>query len=372
MKLNRIYLQNYGNYERQDLLPDSELNIFTGNNAQGKSNLLDAIYYLSRGASGRFSRDRDIIRWNADFFRITALLESGGLEQKVSVTYGKGRKEIRVDGNPVENFSCLAGVFRTVLFSPDDLFLVKGGPEYRRTFLDHQLIQTATGYDRELQNYRRILNHRNALLKLLRENQAKLDLLEVYDRQLAVSGSMLIRTRMTLLEKIRPLARRIHTRLTSGEELLEVKYQCSACTQPDSLNPPAEEEFLEILRESRNDDIRRGSTGCGPHRDDLLLEVNGTDIRTFGSQGQCRTTALSLKMTELEYLKEETGEYPVLLLDDVLSELDLQRRTSLLDTVRQSIQTFITGTGTDLLGDTLLHKARVFTIESGRISTEGS
>jgi len=372
MKLNRIYLQNYGNYERQDLLPDPELNIFTGNNAQGKSNLLDAIYYLSRGASGRFSRDRDIIRWGGDFFRITALLESAGLEQKVSITYGKGRKDIRVDGNTVENFASLAGVFRTVLFSPDDLFLVKGGPEYRRTFLDHELIQTGSGYERELQNYRRILNHRNALLKLLRENQGKMDLLEVYDRQLAVSGSRLIRIRLSMLEKLDPLARTIHSRLTNGEERLEVKYQCSACRQQDSVNPPSEEDFLDILAEARDDDIRRGSTGCGPHRDDLLLEVNGTDIRTFGSQGQCRTTALSLKMAELEYLKVETGEYPVLLLDDVLSELDLQRRTSLLDTVRQSIQTFITGTGTDLLGDTLLGKARVFTIKNGRIHTESS
>ncbi len=368
MKLERIFLQNYANYESQDYATDRMLNVLVGENAQGKTNLLDAIYYLSRGSSGRYGRDADIIRWGNGFFRLRALVRSHEMTRDITISYTQGKKAVSVDGNALRSNAQLMGVFNTVLFSPDDLAMVKGSPERRRKYLDDELMQTDPTYYGDVYRYRKILQQRNNVLKKIRAGQKEEHLLDVLDEQLAGVGMSLTRRRMDMAERIRPLARLVQRRMTAGEEELDIEYLCSSRRQPRNKGETiCEETFLELLKESRAEDVGRGFTGYGPHRDDLMTLINGADARISGSQGQQRTVALSLKIAEIEFLKAQTGEVPVLLLDDVLSELDGGRRKKLLETVSDNIQTFITCTELEHLDPQLIGRAAVSRIRQGKV-----
>lgn len=369
MYLKKLQLNNYRNYEsvQQNFLP--QINIFIGLNAQGKTNLLEAIYYLSTGKSYRPVRDFQLIKWQNDFFSLY-----GEVENKVGITNIEIKfkhlqppsKEIKINGLKIEKYADLWGCLTTVLFAPEDLDFIKGSPSERRKLLDHDISQVSPSYYIMLQKHQRLLHQRNHLLKRT-ENRKKIENeLEVWDQQYLQVSAEIILKRLEVLEKIIPLTRLMHRRLTNGQENLEIKYLLNRKSELKKNSP-----LTEILQQERDiyrqEEIYRGMTLWGPHRDDLAVTLNGHDLKSFGSQGQHRTAVLAIKLAELEFIKAETGEYPVLLLDDVLSELDIKRREHLLKTVQEkAIQCFITTTE-DLKELFCMEATKNFVINQGKL-----
>ncbi|QRN85097.1 DNA replication/repair protein RecF [Clostridia bacterium] len=366
MRITRIFIQNFTNYQAQDCSPDTKINILQGENAQGKSNFLDAIHYLSRATSYRHSKDKELIRWNNEFFRLKALIEGKEGNKKIEINYLSGKKGIFIDDMRIDTIDNFLGSFLTVIFSPEDLTLIKGSPDNRRRFLDDELLQSSHRYAKELYRYKKILLQRNNLLKKMRNGEINEELLSVYDRQMAQNGIYVLESRKDMLEKLKPLARLSHRKLTDGKEELEIIYLSSF--DPSNSNAGlTEESYIQLLKNHWKEDTLRGYTGLGPHRDDFKILINGKDAKIYGSQGQQRTVALSLKMAEIEFLKAVHGEYPVLLLDDVLSELDNSRRNCLIELVSQNIQTFITCTDVEDLKGIHPEAHRMMLVEDGKI-----
>lgn len=367
MLLEEIALSNFRNYREFRSPVGPFLNIIIGDNAQGKTNLLEAIYLAAAGKSHRTSRDQEMIRWNADFFRIALSISKSNSRLNLEILYNcQKKKQYKINGVNKNKLVELLGNFNAVLFAPEHLALVKGSPQERRNFLDGEISQTNPGYYHNLQQYSRVLHQRNNLLKTLRGQQVKPPILEVWDQQLTDLGSKIVVKRLEVLKKLNPLARLIHRKITEGMENLEISYQ-SSLLQGSQNTENLRTNFADQLKQCFQEELKRGYTLVGPHRDDLLLRVNDYDVRSYGSQGQQRTTALALKMAELEFIKSETGQYPVLLLDDVMSELDLHRRMFLLETIQDKIQTFVTATGTEFFPQKFLSKAKVFHISQGKI-----
>ncbi|MEL7567606.1 MAG: DNA replication/repair protein RecF [Dehalobacterium sp.] len=352
MKLLSLDLRNFRNYLGQKIDFNPNLNIVIGLNAQGKSNLLEAINYLSIFSSFRNARDADMIKWGQSYFFIEGLIKKQNSEYLLTLGYNVENKKIfKVNGNQRKNISDLLGVFNSVVFSPEDLNIVKTGPMARRKFLDKEMMQLFPSYYFSLIQYHKILVQRNNLLKEIRGNINKSDILEIWNYQLIDTGSKIIKKRLEVLTKLGPLARLTHRRITNGEEELDLNYESLELEQEEDLKKLSLEEIKNIfssqLQKKIKTEIYRGVSLIGPHRDDLKITINGVDARKFGSQGQQRTAALALKIAELELVKSETGEYPVLLLDDVMSELDERRRDHLLVFIGERVQTFITTTDLD-------------------------
>lgn len=350
MYLHSLVLKNFRNYCGTEICWDPGVNIIVGLNAQGKSNLLEGICYLSTASSFRGTRDGDLIRWGQQFFFLEGLVKRKTADYTVSVgVSADNRKVAKINGNQRKKLSDFFGVFNTVIFSPEDLSIVKSGPAKRRRFLDVEMVQLFPSYMYILSQYQKILFQRNNLLRERQEERKKESLLAVWDQQLSDTGSKIIKKRRELLQKLAPLARLMHRKITDGKEELDIVYE--TIIKEEDLRYLAVDKikniFLESLLKGRREEKNRGMTLVGPHRDDLKLVVNNVDVRKFGSQGQQRTTALSLKMAELELMKGETSEYPVLLLDDVMSELDDRRRKHLLNVISGRVQTFITATDGD-------------------------
>ncbi len=346
MRVNRIVLRNFRNYSHLDIDFRSNINIFIGENAQGKTNILEAIYLGSVGKSHRTSDDDDLVGWDFPDAAVDVFFTRQGVDNKIGFRLvKKQKKEVLMNEFPIKPREVL-GSLNTVLFSPEDLWLIKGAPALRRRFLDMEISQAVPAYYRHLLQYNRILNQRNNLLKKIRERKAAPELLETWDDQLAKTAAVLFNKRIESLKKMGMLANLMHRRLTASKEnLTTVYHQAGADEAAEVLTSEWFRKKFSLLRE---EDIGSGSTSVGPHRDDIILKVNGKDLRNFGSQGQQRTGILALKLAELEFLKSETGEYPVLLLDDVMSELDAQRREQLLLFIRDKIQTVITATEASL------------------------
>jgi len=355
--LDALNVRNFRNYSEQDILWHPHLNIITGLNAQGKSNLLEAIHYLSVVSSFRNSKDQEIIRWGQKYFFIEGMVRKRTGSYSLAVGYSfDNRKVIRVNGNQRKKIGQILGILNTVLFSPEDLMIVKSSPAARRKYLDGEMIQLFPSYYYDLLQYQKIIGQKNNLLKEIKEKKYKESMLDIWDMQQVEIGSKIIKKRMETLKKLVPLARLMHRKLTDGEETLEISYE--TLEEEDTIKNLYTSEikkiFEEKLVELRRAELRRGVSLIGPHRDDLKLSINSIDVRKYGSQGQQRTAALSLKMAELEMMKAETGEYPILLLDDVMSELDERRKRHLLDVVGDKVQTFITTTEVNLkLGECL-------------------
>jgi len=340
MRVNQLSLHNFRNYIDISLQFTANINVFIGPNAQGKTNLLEALYLAAMGRSHRTNTDQELIRWDQSAASVEVNYFRQDVENSLKFKFINGQnKEILSNSHsvPVKE---IIGSLNAILFSPEDLLLIKGAPVLRRRFLDNEISQANPVYYRQLLNFNRILGQRNNLLKKIREGRSKADLLSPWDEQLAKAAAIITQKRKESVKKLTMLANLHHRKLTGSKESLTVNYYMSGVDQEkiDNLH----EWYQEKLELQRRQDIITGSTSIGPHRDDLVFLVNGKNLKNFGSQGQQRTGVLALKLAELEFLKSETGEYPILLLDDVMSELDAARRSELLLFIRERVQTFIT------------------------------
>lgn len=360
MFVESIELKNYRNYSGLHMDFDPGTNVLYGDNAQGKTNVLEAVYVCATTKSHRGSRDKEIIRFSEEESHIKMNVRKDNVPCRIDMHLKKNKtKGIAINGIPIRRASELFGIVNVVFFSPEDLNIIKNGPAERRRFVDLELCQLSRLYVHALVQYNRTLTQRNRLLKELSCRPELLETLDIWDLQLASFGKELIQSRREFAGQLNEMIKDIHRHLSGGREELEIRYE-----------PNVEEEGLEpALKKGRESDIRQKTTLAGPHRDDLSFIVNGIDIRRFGSQGQQRTAALSLKMAEIELVKKMAGDYPILLLDDVLSELDSGRQEQLLSGIRH-IQTIITCTGLDDLVSRSFHMDRVFQIANGTVKEE--
>lgn len=362
MYVKSVNLINFRNYDNIKINLSPRLNLFLGKNAQGKTNLLESIYIAAIGKSYRVSKDRDLINFRKDKAYIGVEAETSRGNRFVEFKFQRDAKKIvRINKLELNKMSELSGNINVVIFAPEDLNLVKSGPSERRAFLDTEISQIKPRYRHNLGKYGKILFQRNKLLKSRR--RLSVDQLEPWDMQLADIGSEIMLERMGFIDNLSLISKDIHGKITGGKETLEVGYRPSFPVDKASKSE-IEEEYYRYLKSSRARDMDRGVTEYGPHKDDMEIELNGVSCRTFGSQGQQRTSALSLKLAEVELIKGEVGEYPVLLLDDVLSELDSDRRKYLVSTF-EKVQTIITSTDdVDLIDN---QAKQVFRIEDGGI-----
>lgn len=361
MRLVSLSLRRYRNYARLQLDVGSSLNVFLGRNAQGKTNLLEAVAVLALSTSPRAHRESELIMAGAADAVIEAVVESAGrrieLEIKLTRQAERTLKAIRVDGLARRAVD-LPGEIRVTLFWPEDLSLVKGGPDHRRRFLNEMLVQVVAGHGRQLAGYRRVLEQRNHLLKRIAAGNDEAQSLLVWNEKLVELAESIAQVRREAVAELAPLASACHRAISGGEEM-SVSYQ----------GPPA--DLAEALRNCLAEDLRRGVTSLGPHRDDLLVTIEGRDARSFASQGQQRTAVVSLKLAESDLMAGRSGERPILLLDDVLSELDLGRRGALLERVGDSGQVIVTSVEADPFPAALMETASVYSIREGRVENCG-
>ncbi len=366
MYVESIKLINFRNYINLDIKLNKNLNIFLGPNAQGKTNLLESIYISSTGKSYRTSRDKELINMKKEVGYIGLSVVKDEFKKYIEIKFEKDKnKRIRVNKVEIDKLSELIGQINVVIFSPEDLNLVKGGPSERRGFLDNELSQIRPRYKFNLNQYNKILFQRNNLLKRARYNKSCLKTIDIWDKQLIDVGVPIIRDRIEFIEKLSVISTDIHKKLTESDEILIVKYLSSFNIKSESKDH-IRKNFEMALSENLNRDIEKGSTSFGPHKDDMELFINDISCRIYGSQGQQRTTALSLKLAEVDLIKDEIGEYPILLLDDVLSELDIDRRKSLINTFKD-VQTIITTTDDIEMADMDPDSKSVFLINDGKM-----
>lgn len=342
MQIKNLTLTNFRNYSNQSVELNEGLNIIIGKNAQGKTNLLESIFLCAIGKSPRSSKDKELIKWNTDFAKISLNIAKKLGNSSIDLyLFSNQNKAIKIDKIGIKKIGQLLGTFNAIYFSPDELKLIKESPEERRRFMDIDLSQFDKNYFYALNNYNQILQQRNKLLKTPDINTIK-DTLPIWDEQLSNYGATIIKSRLKLIENLKISAKKIHKYLTSDNEDLEISYTGFSSENETDLK----QILLKKMQENIEKDIHLGYTTIGPHRDDIKITANGIDLRAFGSQGQQRTASLTLKLAELETFKEKLGEYPVLLLDDVMSELDENRQLKLLEFIKP-IQTILTCTEFD-------------------------
>ncbi len=355
MIIKSLELENFRNYSGLSISFDSGTNILYGDNAQGKTNILEAIYFSATTKSHKGSKDREVINFNADEAHIRTYVEKDGLENRVDMHLRKSKsKGIAVNGQKLKKAAQLMGLLNVVFFSPEDLSIIKSGPAQRRRFVDMELCQLDGTYLHDLNNYNKIVNQRNKLLKDLYFSPSLKETLSVWDSQLVSYGCRLIKRRGEFVSQLNDIIYDIHLKLSGGSENIKIEYE-----------PDVEiDDFENKLRESSEKDFKLKQTSVGPHRDDFSFIANGIDIRKYGSQGQQRTAALSLKLSEIELVKKLTNDTPLLLLDDVLSELDSNRQNYLLNCIGD-IQTIVTCTGLEEFVNNRFEINKVFKVSNG-------
>lgn len=357
MIIESLELKNFRNYESLEISFDKGKNILYGDNAQGKTNILEALYLCSTSKSHKGSKDRDIIRFGEEEAHIKLIIRKNDIPFRIDMHLKKSKtKGIAINGVPIKKSSELFGVNNIIFFSPEDLAIIKNGPSERRKFIDMELCQIDKFYLHNLLNYNKIINQRNFLLKELnyKFDKSLYGTLDVWDMQMADYGNKIIKRREEFIKQINEIIIHIHDKLSGGKEILNIKYEPN--TDAESLE--------ENISKSREKDIKLKTTCVGPHRDDLGFYLKDMDIRKFGSQGQQRTAALSLKLSEIEFVKKVINDEPILLLDDVMSELDSNRQNYLLDSIND-IQTIITCTGLDELIENRVNVNKIYKIVSG-------
>lgn len=360
MIIKRLELADYRNYESLDLQFDKGTNILYGDNAQGKTNILEAIYVAATTKSHKGSKDNEIINFDKEEAHIRTYLEKDAIETRVDMHLRKSKsKGIAIDGQKIKKAADLLGLCNVVFFSPEDLNIIKNGPAERRRFVDMELCQLDSFYLYNLNHYNKIVNQRNKLLKDIYMNPDLKDTLTIWDSQLVSFGSKIIERRKIFTEQLNEIIYEIHKKLSGGKEEILVYY-----------NPDVSVEDFEIkLKMNQERDIKLKQTTVGPHRDDFSFMIGKLDVRRFGSQGQQRTAALSLKLSEIDLVKKIAKDFPVLLLDDVLSELDSNRQNYLLNSIGD-IQTIITCTGLEEFVNNRFEINKVYKVNNGKVSSE--
>jgi DNA replication and repair protein RecF len=360
MIIKSLELYNFRNYETLKVEFSPNVTIFYGDNAQGKTNILEAIYVACTTKSQKGSRDRELIRFNEPTAFLRVFIDDDGLSRKIDMQLKeKAGKGIAIDGIPIKKASELQGMINIISFSTTDLGIIKDGPSERRRFCDMELCQLDKIYSHNLVNYEKTVEQRNNLLKQISFNAELKDTLDIWDDQICSFGNYIIEKRRNFIVEINKLAVKIHDILTEGKEKLEIEYSPNV----------SEENFKNELLQNRDKDIILKSSSTGPHRDDIIFLINGNDAKKYGSQGQQRTASLSLKLAELELVKQRTGKNPVLLLDDVLSELDRNRQTKLLQNI-SGVQTVITCTGLDELVKNRVRHDKVYKVKAGTVTED--
>lgn len=357
MIIESVELKNFRNYDKLKINFDKNINILYGDNAQGKTNILEALYLSGTSKSHRSNQDKDMIQFEKDEAHIRTVVLKNDLSYQIDMHLKKNKsKGIAINKIPIKKAANLFEIVNYVFFSPEDLNIIKNGPSQRRRFIDLLLCQMDKLYLYDLSKYNKILNNRNRLLKDIQYKNDLMDTLSVWDMQLLEYGKKIMQKRKDLIKNINFLSCNIHKKLTGEKEELLLHYEPSI----------QEDEFYETLLKNREKDIKFKNTSIGPHRDDILFQINQIDIRKYGSQGQQRTAALSLKLSEIELVKKYIKNTPILLLDDVLSELDANRQTYLLDCIND-IQTIITCTGLDDFVNNRFHIDRLYKVVNGNV-----
>ena len=360
MIIKSLELENFRNYKNLNIVFDKGVNILYGDNAQGKTNILEAIYVSATTKSHKGSKDKEIINFDSEEAHIKTLLDKEGLERRVDMHLRKSKsKGIAIDKVRIKKAAELLGLLNVVFFSPEDLSIIKDAPAIRRRFMDMELCQLDQSYLYDLNQYNKIINQRNKTLKEIYINNDYRDMLSIYDMQIVSYGKKIINRRAEFIEELNLIINDIHKKLSGNKEDMVIKYEpyCNA------------DELESKLKASIDRDIRLKMTNVGPHKDDFTFIANGIDIRMYGSQGQQRTAALSLKLSEIEIVKKIAKDKPVLLLDDVLSELDSNRQNYLLDSIGD-IQTIITCTGLEDFVNDRFEINKIFKIENGVLVSE--
>lgn len=366
MFIEELSLKNYRNYEELEAQFENKVNVILGENAQGKTNVMESIYVLAMAKSHRTSKDKDLIRWDQDYAKIEGRVKKNHGSLPIHLVISKKGKKAKVNHIEQQKLSQYIGNMNVVMFAPEDLHLVKGNPQVRRRFIDMEIGQVSAVYLHEMSQYQKILQQRNHYLKLLQtRKQNDQAILEILTEQFIGIAVRIIKKRFEFLQLLQNWAMPIHKGISRGLETLKIEYKPSVEVSEDQdlskMIKVFEDKFLKV----KNREIERGVSQFGPHRDDLLFFVNGKDVQTFGSQGQQRTTALSVKLAEIELIHSEIGEYPILLLDDVLSELDNYRQSHLLNTIQGKVQTFVTTTSVDGIDHQTLKEASTYKVEAG-------
>lgn len=368
MFLQKLHLKNFRNYAETTLEFSPEINVLLGQNAQGKTNLLESIYVLATARSHRTANDRELIRFNQSDAVIQGLVHRRADDVPLELNLGKRGKKARVNHLEQAKLSQYIGQLNVILFAPEDLSLVKGSPNGRRRFIDMEFGQIAPRYLHNLTAYRDVLKQRNRYLKLLNARKTSDRVyLDVLSEQLAGFGGSIIAQRQDFLGELEKYAQELHLSITQGQETLSFEYESKLKDISGRSETELQQLMYQQLTEQAEKEIFQGTTLVGPHRDDLKFLINGKNVQVYGSQGQQRTTALSVKLAEIDVMKAQTGEYPLLLLDDVLSELDGQRQTHLLQTIQNKVQTFLTAPAMNDVAQNLIKEPKIFMIENGNI-----
>nr|WP_314276463.1 DNA replication/repair protein RecF [uncultured Peptostreptococcus sp.] len=363
MYINSLKLVNYRNYDNLLVDFNKKVNLIIGMNGQGKTNIVEAIGFMSIGRSFRTNKDKELIKFSADNLYCSCKFTKNNIDKKIEIFVSKEKKGIKVNGVSIKSIQELLGNLNVVIFSPEDLRLVKDGPRERRTFIDKEISQIMPRYYSLLTSYNKILLQRNKVLKSYSVDE---NLLDVYDETMSDYASEIYIIRNRFIEKLSLISRNIHKSLTMNKENLTIKYKNQL--EIDNFKDPTyiRSNFIDKLREARQGDILTRSTRFGPHKDDIKIFINDIDVRMYGSQGQQRTASISLKLSEIELIKQEVGDYPILILDDVFSELDQSRQKLLVEKLDR-VQMFVTSADPfhkNILG---VSDYSIFSIENGRI-----
>ncbi|RWR08936.1 DNA replication/repair protein RecF [Siminovitchia fortis] len=369
MYIVELELENYRNYEHLSLSFENKVNVFVGENAQGKTNVMEAIYVLGMAKSHRTSNDKELIRWDEDYAKIDGRVQKTNGSVPLQLIISKKGKKAKFNHIEQRKLSHYVGNMNVVMFAPEDLRLVKGSPQTRRRFIDMEIGQVSPVYLYDIGQFQKILQQRNHYLKQLQtKRQTDRTFLDILDEQFISAAIKIIQKRFEFIHLLQGWAKPIHAGISRSLETLGIQYKPSLDVSETFDSSKMITVFEEKLSSIREREIERGISLIGPHRDDVNFFVNGRDVHTFGSQGQQRTTALSVKLAEIELIHSEIGEYPILLLDDVLSELDDYRQSHLLNTIQGKVQTFVTTTTTSGIDHQTIKEADSFFVQNGTIT----
>ncbi|HEX6593312.1 MAG TPA: DNA replication/repair protein RecF [Bacillota bacterium] len=369
MHIEQLKLVNYRNYKQVELTFDDKVNVIIGENAQGKTNLMESIYLLAFTKSHRTSKEKELIHWDEDYAKIEGRIHKRNQSIPLEIIISSKGKKAKLNHLEQRRLSDFIGVLNVVMFAPEDLTLVKGSPQIRRRFIDMEIGQIQPTYIYHLGQYQKVLKQRNHLLKQIQRNTERdLTMLNVLTEQLIAHATPILKRRFHFIKQLRKWACPLHHGISRQMEQLQIKYSPTIEVLEEANEEKIETIYVNTFQKIEEKEIERGVTLIGPHRDDLLFYVNGKNVQTYGSQGQQRTTALSVKLAELELIYEEVGEYPILLLDDVLSELDDFRQSHLLQMIQGKVQTFVSTTSVDGIHHETLKKAEMIYIKDGTVS----